>query len=595
MESLAKQIKVSIEHANFGEKYIEDIIGENLRLAALVVQESLDPDVEKVTNEELVELSRKLGISYITLFKQTEDDIVGWRSSDPKEINLSTKEWTYWYDAFQQLFKYKNVDGSIKEGQKLPNYWAGPMAVSSSDPEHVDKWGYYYDGTTNYIINPYVRDKHVINFTQEIGPDSIVKKAVHNNPNILEITGINPRAFGYPPVFTELNGNKYIDLENKEIKFGKYTYRDKNDLESVRMAYSTNKMVSFTAVVNGKKVLKSFFPIEDEKPYVVSIVTRYDVIQDILNKQLFYNLMNSIIVLLIVFFGSYFLAGYIVKPLNHIFYRVGEIAAGNYDAELSIDRNDELGKLSAQVNMMSENLKNYKQTEEMLLRSEKLSVAGQLAAGVAHEIRNPLTSIQGFLKLLEEKDVPSKDYLSIMNDEIKRIDQIVGEFLVLAKPQAACFKKVKVCEIIDDVVCLLETHPSKGKDNIQIQLTYENPEIEIDCDMNQLKQVFINIAKNALEAMQKGGNLQIRVLNQEDNQVLIQFIDQGIGIPEENIVRIGEPFYTTKEDGTGLGMMICYKIVENHHGKINIKSQVEKGTTVEIYFPISQKEIDDSM
>lgn len=586
MESLAQQIKIAIEHSQYGALYMEDIIGEKLRLAAMVAQKSLDPDVENVTNEELEELSKKIGISYITLFVQAEDDIVGWKSNDPKEINLSTKEWTYWYEAFQQLFAHHNVDDTIPEGQRLPNYWAGPMAVSSSDPEHVDKWGYYYDGTTNYIINPYVRDKQVINFTQEIGPESIVKKTLENNQHLLEITGINPNAFGNPPIYTELNGNRYIDLFNQEIQFGTYDYQDQNDLMSVKKAFASNQTVSYTTTINDTDVLKSFIPVEAKHPYVISLVIDYGIIQDVLNKQLFHNITNSIIVLIIVFFGSYFLAGYIVRPLNHIFNRVGEVAKGNYDAQLTIDRNDELGKLSEQVNMMSRNLKNYKKTEEMLLRSEKLSLAGQLAAGVAHEIRNPLTSIQGFVQLLQEKDYEHKDYLQIIDSELKRIELIVSEFLVLAKPQVCRFKKVNVCDIIIDVTRLLETHANMSR--IQILTHFEKDEVVVECDENQLKQLFINVTKNAIEAMPHGGEINIYISKQQDNHILLRFVDQGCGIPKESISRLGEPFYTTKEDGTGLGLMICHKIVENHHGNISVSSLEGEGTMIDIYLPKTQ-------
>jgi signal transduction histidine kinase len=105
------------------------------------------------------------------------------------------------------------------------------------------------------------------------------------------------------------------------------------------------------------------------------------------------------------------------------------------------------------------------------------------------------------------------------------------------------------------------------------------------CEKNQLKQVFLNLLKNAIEAMPKGGSIDVSVKEKEEGKISIQIIDQGIGIPKERIPTLGEPFYTTKEKGIGLGLMVCYKIIENHNGKLTIESKVNKGTTIEIIFP----------
>jgi PAS domain S-box-containing protein len=128
---------------------------------------------------------------------------------------------------------------------------------------------------------------------------------------------------------------------------------------------------------------------------------------------------------------------------------------------------------------------------------------------------------------------------------------------------------------------------SIGKDlsNIQICMEYESNIPFVYCDENQLKQVFLNILKNATEAMPNGGNIDLKVKKDKEKGVLIQIIDQGVGIPKERIPTLGDPFYTTKEKGTGLGLMTCYKIIENHQGQLQIDSEVNKGTTVQIFLP----------
>ncbi|MGM0883326.1 MAG: EAL domain-containing protein [Bacillota bacterium] len=358
MELMAKAIGITIEHSNYGAQYVEDLIGEKLRFAAVAAQYALNKDIDKVTDEQLEEVSNKVGVSYITLLKRVDEDIKGVKSSDPKERNMSTKDWGYWFTAFEQLLDHQNV--TIPEGQKLKNYWSGPMNTSYTNPDHVAKWGYYYDGTTNYIINPAVWDSQIMNFKQEVGADSIVTKALESNDALLEITGFNPQTFGKPPIYTETDGQKYIDFVNQEIQFGKYSYQDKeNDVRIVSEVMATGKLMSVEAVISGKKVLKSFIPIiQSETPYVIGIVTDYEIIQGVLNKQLFNNVIISIIVLLFVIGFSYLLAAYIVKPVNRILRKVNEIAKGNFGAQLSIDRKDELGMLSVQVNTMSRNLDN---------------------------------------------------------------------------------------------------------------------------------------------------------------------------------------------------------------------------------------------
>jgi PAS domain S-box-containing protein len=221
-------------------------------------------------------------------------------------------------------------------------------------------------------------------------------------------------------------------------------------------------------------------------------------------------------------------------------------------------------------------------TEQLLQKSEKLALLGQMAAGIAHEIRNPLTSIKGFVQLFKTEQ-HRVEYYDIVLSELDRINDIVGEFLVLAKPTAAVFAEKDVKELIKDVVTLINTQSILN--NVQIFVEFECDLPKISCEENQLKQVLLNLLKNAIEAMPSGGNIDVKVKVKEEGKISIQIIDQGIGIPKERIPTLGEPFYTTKEKGTGLGLMTCYKIIESHHGELTIESELNKGTTIEIILP----------
>lgn len=224
-----------------------------------------------------------------------------------------------------------------------------------------------------------------------------------------------------------------------------------------------------------------------------------------------------------------------------------------------------------------------KQTEELMLKSEKLSIAGQLAAGIAHEIRNPLTAIKGFLQLMKPTMEENEHYFEIVFSELSRIELILSELLMLAKPQQNAVKeRVNLKKIISEVTALLETQANlKG---IFIKTDYEHDSMYINGDQNQLKQVFINLIKNAVESMPDGGTVHI-LMTEDEYSVNVTVKDEGDGIPENVLKRIGEPFLTTKEKGTGLGLMVTFNLIKNHQGAIQVDSKPDRGTAFHITFP----------
>ncbi|MEW9051049.1 MAG: PAS domain-containing protein [Neobacillus sp.] len=244
---------------------------------------------------------------------------------------------------------------------------------------------------------------------------------------------------------------------------------------------------------------------------------------------------------------------------------------------------DEKGKPYQYVAIRND-ITERKRTEEVLHRQDKLAAVGQLAAGVAHEIRNPLTSMKGYAEFLslDEKDPERMEFLNIILDEIERVNTIVEDFMVLAKPKAVELEEKNVIPVIKNVVSLLEFEARKKHVRLSFDCSHEI--IQIECDENRLKQVFLNFIKNGIEAMPNGGELRVRTIIHENN-VQISIQDTGVGIPEEKLKKLGEPFYTTKKNGNGLGLMVSFKIIESHNGKVFVESEPNKGTTFNILLP----------
>ncbi|MDV2684950.1 CheR family methyltransferase [Alkalihalophilus lindianensis] len=234
---------------------------------------------------------------------------------------------------------------------------------------------------------------------------------------------------------------------------------------------------------------------------------------------------------------------------------------------------------------MAEDITEKHQTDELLRKSEMLSALGEMAAGIAHEIRNPLTALKGFLQLMQAERTGNEKYLDIMAGEFDRIELIINELLVLARPHAIKYEKKNPTLIVRDVLLLLETQALMN--NIVIEDDVDPSLPLVSCVEKELKQVFINILKNGMEAMSSGGKISVSTKIKSRN-IQIIFKDQGKGIPEERLEKMGEPFYTTKEKGTGLGLMVSYKIIENHMGKMEFESKVDVGTTVTLSLPIAE-------
>ena len=225
-----------------------------------------------------------------------------------------------------------------------------------------------------------------------------------------------------------------------------------------------------------------------------------------------------------------------------------------------------------------------KAAEEMLIQSERLAAVGQMAAGIAHEIRNPLTALKGFVQLMRSAEDVKDLHLTVMKDELERIESIVNELLIYAKPTSMVLQPDSLNRLIQDVMELLSPHASLRGVQMSVQFDSQVPKT-ILCDKNRLKQVLVNLVKNAIEAMPQGGEVNMIIRSVDRKFVSVCVSDTGAGIPDEVLTHMGEPFYTTKQGGTGLGLSVSRRIVEAHHGTLHIRSELGKGTEAEMILP----------
>ncbi len=227
-----------------------------------------------------------------------------------------------------------------------------------------------------------------------------------------------------------------------------------------------------------------------------------------------------------------------------------------------------------------------KEMEERLLQAEKLATVGQTASYLMHEIKNPLIVIGGFAQqLIRNIEGPAQKKLEVILEEVKRLEKLLSDVRDFTKPIKLEKKIVNINQLIKETVSLFDD--TAKAQNITVEVELDNRLSPISVDPELLKQVLINIIKNAIEAMPKGGRLKVTSAINGDF-VRIEIADTGCGIPAEKLKDIFNPFFTTKKKGTGLGLTISYRIIKDHGGNIKIKSEVNKGTTCTIFLPLNR-------
>jgi signal transduction histidine kinase len=375
-----------------------------------------------------------------------------------------------------------------------------------------------------------------------------------------------------------------------------------------------------------------------------------DVMMHVLESQRMILISILLDAIVLIVFGSFLLSRVLVSPLKELVQFTQKISEGDFSQRIEVHSKNEIGQLIVSFNRMLERLKEnqesldnhlkslesankqLKQAQEELIRTEKLASIGRFAAGVAHEVGNPLGAILGYTSILQQGGIDreeGKDYLNRIEKEIERINRIVRELLDFSRPSKFEIREVEVNKVVENALSLISYQ--KNFKNIETQLNLQPNLPMIKGDESQLSQVFLNIILNGVDAMPNGGTLGIQSeeymvgdsfpsrmphpyarrrksdpaeldyshlrktdlisvlltkFSRGDRLVRIRISDTGVGIKKEDLERIFDPFFTTKapDKGTGLGLSISLRIVESMGGEIRVESEVGKGSTFELYF-----------
>ncbi|MEW9698625.1 sensor histidine kinase [Paenibacillus sp. SI8] len=521
VSTIVNSITIAIQNSNTGEQLFEDMIGLNLRTASVAAQYALPTDIEKVQNDKLVEIKNKLMIDGLTLLKRKDDDIIGYRSSDPNEIGMSTKAWTNgWFQAFNQLLDnhVAQIGGALTFGQFLPHYWSGPFDTSSTNTKNIDKWGYYSDSETNYIIDPYMHDTRLLDFRKTTGVDATITQMVEKNKWIVEIGVLNPEVVG--GLIKKIPAKWY---QERKVLYGQYSYPDANDMNISLNGIKNDKIINTFSVVDGKDIMRTYVPLKNialgayHSDLLLCIVTDYKTIKDTLYKQ-------ELKLLLIV-------AGVTIISLTITAVTVRIVNRSKEEAVLNV-HDVYTGNIDTLFNSIKEQ---------------------------RHDFNNHVSTIHSLLEL------GKLDALKSYTKEIIGETIAINDILNIDNPAVCAIVQAKAAQAVDkNIVFEHELGNMRELNNSAMKST-------------DIVKIISNLLDNAFEATTMDNDLTEKkviikgAINR--NRLEISVFNTGKPIPEEIKEKIFESGYSTKggsEKNSGLGLAIVKKLIDKYHGNIKV-------------------------
>jgi len=317
---------------------------------------------------------------------------------------------------------------------------------------------------------------------------------------------------------------------------------------------------------------------------------REDSLIQTLNRARYITWPSIILVIVLGIIASFVFSRLITKPLNKCIEFIKVLGRGEYGTKVAVTSSDEIGYLAHHFNTLSMQLKSAKEKMEEaytythLLQAEKLSSIGQISAGLAHELKNPMTTLKMMFQAFREQPDMTKEDAEIIHHEIEKIDKILTNFMGFVKQRSFHFSEINLNELIDRVLSLATFDIENSGIAIQKDLVDALPVVKADRSL--LEQVFLNLVLNAVQAMPDGG--EIRISGKSDDRFAeVMIWDRGGGIPADIRSKIFDPFFTTKDSGTGLGLSIAYNIIKSHGGSLFFNSNEGVGTVFTVRLPIA--------
>jgi nitrogen fixation/metabolism regulation signal transduction histidine kinase len=338
-----------------------------------------------------------------------------------------------------------------------------------------------------------------------------------------------------------------------------------------------------------------YFPVQTTEGRRFIIVVLDSAPTDVLERQSSRSALYTLAVLFVTTLITGFFVWRFTRPVKELSIAARKVAGGNFDVQVPADRRDEMGTLASAFNEMTGKLARARELEMQLHQAEKGAVVGRLAAAIAHEIRNPLNYINLTLDHLRSSFAPTdpgkKKTFTQLTDQLKtevaRINRHITDFLKYSRPSKLDFQNVDIRAEAEDALRLVEVRAEEC--GIKTSIVQDGALPTVLADREALRSVFTNLVINAVEAINgAGGSVSIKLSNPEVNSVKVEISDSGCGIAADDISKVFEPYFSTKETGTGLGLAIVKKAVDDHGGTISVASKEGGGTTFTIILPAKE-------
>ena len=340
-----------------------------------------------------------------------------------------------------------------------------------------------------------------------------------------------------------------------------------------------------------------FVPVQTDRGrrFIIVVLDSADILTNVFERQTSRSALLTLAVLFVTTLITGFFVWRFTRPIKELSVAARNVAAGNFDVQVQTKRRDEMGTLATAFNEMTAKLGRARELETQLHQAEKGAVVGRLAAAIAHEIRNPLNYINLTLDHLRSSFAPAdpdkkETFVQLTNQlktEVARINRHISDFLKYSRPTKLELQDVNIREEAEDALRLVEARASEC--GIETTIVQDEKLPTVMADRESLRSVFTNLVINAVEAIDgDGGRVSIKLSNTNDNSVKVEISDTGCGIAAEDISKVFEPYFSTKETGTGLGLAIVKKAVDDHGGTISVASKQGSGTTFTIILPAKE-------